>query len=81
MIYDADCNVSPSKMDFTRLEDSYPDYLKSLKDENHPILQEVSHTISNFNPDIVGITVCGLPLPLLPLRLPHCARNMIGVCQ
>lgn len=57
MIYDADCNVSPSKMDFTRLEDSYPDYLKSLKDENHPILQEVSHTISNFNPDIVGITV------------------------
>jgi len=57
LIYDADCNVSPSKMDFTRLEDSYPDYLKSLKDENHPILQEVSHTISNFNPDIVGITV------------------------
>ena len=41
LIYDADCNVNPSKMDFTRLEDRYPFYLKSLKDNNHPIWQEM----------------------------------------
>lgn len=57
LIYDADCNENPSKMDFARLEDSYPDYLKSLKDENRPILQEIRHTVSSFKPDIVGISV------------------------
>ncbi len=57
LIYDADCNVNPSKMDFTRLEDSYPFYLKSLKDNNHPIWQEMKKTIHNFKPDIVGISV------------------------
>jgi len=34
-IYDADCNINPSKMDFTRLEDSYPLYLKSVRGDNH----------------------------------------------
>ncbi|OGL44069.1 MAG: hypothetical protein A2W05_03340 [Candidatus Schekmanbacteria bacterium RBG_16_38_10] len=57
LIYDADCNVNPSKMDFTRLEDSYPFYLKSLKDNNHPIWQEMKKTIRNFKPDIIGISV------------------------
>src|SRR3972149_6482605 len=57
LIYDADCNVNPSKMDFTRLEDSYPFYLKSLKDNNHPIWQEMKKTIHNFKPDIIGISV------------------------
>lgn len=57
LIYDADCNVNPSRMDFTRLEDSYPLYLKSLKDDNHPLWQEMRETIHNFNPDIIGITV------------------------
>ena len=57
LIYDADCNVNPSKMDFTRLEDSYPFYLKSLKDNNDPIWQEMKKTIHNFKPDIIGISV------------------------
>jgi radical SAM superfamily enzyme YgiQ (UPF0313 family) len=57
LIYDADYNANPSKMDLTRLEDSYPHYLKSLKDDSHPIWQEMRETIQNFNPDIVGITV------------------------
>jgi len=57
LIYDADCNVNPSKMDFTRLEDSYPLYLKSLKDNNHGIWKEMRETIRNFKPDLVGITV------------------------
>ena len=57
LIYDADCNVKPSKMDFASLEDSYPLYLSSLKDDNHPIWKEMRETIRDFNPDIIGITV------------------------
>ena len=57
LIYDADCNVKPTNMDFSCLEDSYPLYLKSLKDDNHVIWQEVKKTVRNFSPDIVGITV------------------------
>lgn len=57
LIYDADCNVNPSKMDFTRLEDNYPFYLKSLKDDYHPIWKEMKETIHNFKPDMIGITV------------------------
>lgn len=57
LIYDADCNVNPTKMDYTRLEDDYPDYLKSVKNENHPIWQEMRKKINDFKPDIVGITV------------------------
>ena len=57
LIYDADCNINPTKMDFSRLEESYPFYLQSLKDENNPILKEIRETIRNFNPDVIGITV------------------------
>lgn len=57
LIYDADYNANPSKMDLTRLEDSYPLYLKSLKDNSHPIQQELRSTISDFKPDIIGIAV------------------------
>lgn len=57
LIYDADANVNPSKMDFTRLEESYPSYLKSVKDDNHHIWQEMRERIANFRPDIVGISV------------------------
>lgn len=57
LICDADCNVNPSKMDFTRLEDSYPLYLEALKDDNHHVWKEMRERIHNFKPDIVGITV------------------------
>lgn len=57
LIYDADCNVNPSKMDFARLEDSYPLYLKAVKDDNHPIWQEMTERIRDFKPDLVGISV------------------------
>ena len=57
LIYDADCNVNPTKMDYTRLEEDYPDYLKSVKNENHPVWQEMRKRIEDFKPDIVGITV------------------------
>lgn len=56
LIYDADCNIHPSKMEFSYLEDSYPLYLKLLKDNNHTVWEETRKTIHNFNPDLVGIT-------------------------
>ncbi|UCE08642.1 MAG: cobalamin-dependent protein, partial [bacterium] len=57
LIYDADCNENPSKMDFTGLEYDYPFYLKALGQDNHPIWLEVRNELNNFKPDIVGITV------------------------
>jgi len=57
LIYDADCNINPSKMDFTRLQKDYPLYLELLKQDSHPIWQEARETIRSFNPDIVGISV------------------------
>src|SRR3990172_9539244 len=50
LIYDADYNVNPSKMDFTKLDDSYPLYLKSLKEDSHNIWKEMRKTIHNFKP-------------------------------
>jgi radical SAM superfamily enzyme YgiQ (UPF0313 family) len=44
-------------MDYTRLEEDYPDYLKSVKNDNPPIWQEMRKRIEDFKPDIVGITV------------------------
>ena len=57
LIYDADCNINPSKMDYTLLEESYPLYLRSLKNDNHHIWHEIKEEISKFKPDIVGISV------------------------
>jgi anaerobic magnesium-protoporphyrin IX monomethyl ester cyclase len=57
LIYDADSNVNPSKMNFAFLEDSYPIYLKALKNNNHPIWQEMSKKIRSFAPDAIGITI------------------------
>ena len=57
LIYDADCNVNPSKMDFIGLEESYPHYLRSVKDKNHPVWQEARQVISDFKPEIIGISV------------------------
>jgi len=58
LIYDMDCTANPSKMDFTRLEDSYPLYLQSLKQDHHHIWAEAGKTIRTYNPDAVGITAC-----------------------
>lgn len=57
LIYDADCNVNPSKIDFISLEDSYPRYLESAKDKNHPLWREAKKVISDFKPDLAGISV------------------------
>jgi radical SAM superfamily enzyme YgiQ (UPF0313 family) len=56
LIYDADSNIKPSKINYARLEEDYPLYLKALKNDSHPVWQETRETISGFRPDIVGIT-------------------------
>jgi radical SAM superfamily enzyme YgiQ (UPF0313 family) len=57
LIYDADRNVNPSKMNFTFLEESYPSYLKALADSNHPAWQEMRETLRSFRPEAVGIAI------------------------
>lgn len=57
LIYDADRNVSPSRMNFTFLEESYPLYLNALIDSNHPVWREMGETLRSFRPDAVGITI------------------------
>jgi anaerobic magnesium-protoporphyrin IX monomethyl ester cyclase len=57
LIYDADSKVNPSKMNFIFLEESYPLYLSTLKDSNHPVWLEMNETLRLFAPDAVGITI------------------------
>jgi len=57
LIYDSDANINPSKMDFSHLEQSYPLYLQSLKDDRHHLWQEMKGDIHNFKPDVIGISV------------------------
>ncbi|MDD5458736.1 MAG: radical SAM protein [Phycisphaerae bacterium] len=57
LVYDADYNENPTKMDFSRLEDDYSFYLAALADDNNHVWQEMKETIGDFKPDIVGITI------------------------
>ena len=57
LIYDADYNANPSKMDFSQLEKDYPIYLDALKNDDHPIWREMREEIDSFKPQLVGITV------------------------
>jgi hypothetical protein len=68
LIYDADCNVNPSKTDQARLEENYPIYLKSLKDDNHPVWQEMRKKFRTLAPMWLELLSILLLLHLL-LRL------------
>ncbi len=57
LVYDADRLVEMKKTNHTRLSDAYEDYLRCLNDPNDPVWQEVSQTISQFDPDLVGISI------------------------
>ncbi|KAA0249759.1 MAG: radical SAM protein [Candidatus Jettenia sp. AMX1] len=56
-LYDADCNVSPKGIDYTRLPDKYHTYVKELKNPENPIIKEIPRVFEKFQPDAVGITV------------------------
>ncbi len=57
LVYDADCNVNPARMDYTRLEEDYPEYLESVKNDDCAIWHEMRNKIRDFRPDVIGITV------------------------
>ena len=56
-IYDADCNKNSKGMDYTRLPEKYRIYLKELRNPENPIIKEISETLIEYQPDVVGITV------------------------
>lgn len=56
-VYDADCNVNPTGMDYTRLPEKYRFYLDSFKDLDNPVWGEARKVIKDFNPDAVGISI------------------------
>lgn len=56
LIYDADCNKDSTKMDFSFLEESYPDYVAGINDPKHKLWQEAREILQKEKPDLVGIT-------------------------
>ncbi|MGB9609258.1 MAG: B12-binding domain-containing radical SAM protein, partial [Minisyncoccia bacterium] len=57
LIYDADCNQEATKMEYSLLEESYPEYIAGINNPNHKLWQEAREVIENFKPDLVGITM------------------------
>jgi radical SAM superfamily enzyme YgiQ (UPF0313 family) len=55
-IYDADCNRNATDIDYSRLEDKYPDFVKDINNPDHTVWQEARQVIREFSPDLVGIT-------------------------
>ncbi len=56
-IYDADFTPKATEMEFSYLEEKYPDYIEAVSGFKHPIWQEVRNKIKDFRPDLVGITM------------------------
>ena len=56
-IYDADFYENPKNIDYARLPEKYPSYLKSFTDKEHHVWREARQTIADFKPGIVGISV------------------------
>lgn len=56
VVYDADANIDPKRMNFAVLEESYPAYLAALRKDTHVVWQEFKNKLNEFNPDVVGIS-------------------------
>jgi radical SAM superfamily enzyme YgiQ (UPF0313 family) len=56
IIYDADFTKEAVEMEFSFLEEKYPEYVAALNNLEHPIWQEAKEVISQFKPDLVCIT-------------------------
>ncbi|MDP2689319.1 MAG: radical SAM protein, partial [Deltaproteobacteria bacterium] len=55
-IYDADANVEKAEeMDFSALEEKYPEFIRRVNDLSDPVWEEVRKTIRDARPDLVGI--------------------------
>ena len=58
LIYDADANVERAReMDFSVLENKYENYLRQVSTLSHPIWNEFRTVLSDFKPEVVGISV------------------------
>jgi len=58
LIYDADANKGKAEeMDFSALEEKYPEYIRKVNDPSHPIWDELRDVLNEFKPDLVGICV------------------------
>ncbi|HOH83028.1 MAG TPA: radical SAM protein [Bacteroidales bacterium] len=57
LVYDADLYNTPENMDYSLLPEKYPVFLSSLQDADHPVWAEVKKTISDFCPDLIGISI------------------------
>ena len=57
MVYDADHLGAAETLSWTGVAERHEEYLKGLSDEDHPIWREVKSVVSEFAPDVVGITL------------------------
>jgi anaerobic magnesium-protoporphyrin IX monomethyl ester cyclase len=58
LIYDADANKEKAHdMDFSALEEKYPQYIENIGKLAHPIWMELREVLNEFKPDLVGISV------------------------
>lgn len=55
-VYDADCYVNPRSLDYSQLPSKYPLYLKSFKDKDHVVWNELRQVVKEFKPDLVGLS-------------------------
>lgn len=56
-VYNAELYKNPQNLDYSLLPQKYPAFLDSLKDNNHPVWNEVTKTIRDFQPDLIGISI------------------------
>lgn len=58
LIYDADANKEKAHdMDFSALEDKYPQYIEDVRKLAHPIWEELRDVMNQFKPELVGVSV------------------------
>jgi len=55
-VYDADHDPGASNVDYQRLYSSYPVYLSTVRQQDHPIWLELKETVERLKPDWIGIT-------------------------
>jgi anaerobic magnesium-protoporphyrin IX monomethyl ester cyclase len=58
LIYDGDANIEKAmEMDFSTLEEKYPEYIKNVNQMSHHIWNELRDVLNDYKPDLVGISV------------------------
>lgn len=63
LVYDADYNINGNMLKTQELIENHSAYQNALKDYSHPIWQEVIKVVSDFQPDVIGVTVLSVTYP------------------